>query len=90
MLRPSIASCGIDRAQIQRRHKVDEKALEYARAFSPQNEIVRQYLATVLGFPLPGELLHALAQSSNVAMEDAHAIIRGYIEAVFLNRGLRD
>ena len=35
-------------------------------------------------YPLPGKLLDEVTQSHNVTMEDAHAVICNYIQAVFL------
>jgi len=65
--------------------KVDEKALEFAMAFSPQREFVRQYIAVVLGYPLPADLLETLAQSRGISRDDAYAIITGFADALFLN-----
>ena len=41
-------------------------------------------MAVLLSYPLPGKLLAEVAQSHNVTMEDAYAVIRDYIQAVFL------
>lgn len=63
---------------------VDEKALEYASAFAQPREFLRQYIATVLGYPLPAELLENLTRSRGIATEDSHSVICAYKEAVFL------
>lgn len=63
---------------------VDENALEYASAFTAPREFLRQYIATVLGYPLPADLLQKLAHSRGIAIEDSHSVICAYKEAVFL------
>ncbi len=64
--------------------KINEKALDYASTFFPIQECLRQYMAVLLSYPLPGKLLDEVTQSHNVTMEDAHAVIRDCIQAVFL------
>lgn len=64
---------------------VDEKALEYASAFAHPREVIRHYIATVLGYPLPAELLDKLTQTPGIGKEASCTVIRAYKEAVFLN-----
>lgn len=64
--------------------EVDEAALAYASSFPQPREFLRQYLAAVLGYPLPAELLQTLAASHGIAIEQAHAAICAYKGAVFL------
>lgn len=64
--------------------KIDEKALDYATAFLPVHECLRQYMAVILSYPLPGDLLEKFAHSHPVTIEDAHGIICDYIRAMFL------
>ena len=64
--------------------KIDERAFNYASPAATRQELLREYLAVVLGHPLPGDLLEHLAQSRGIVMQDAYAVISGYIEAVFL------
>jgi hypothetical protein len=63
---------------------VDEKALEYASAFAHPREVIRHYIATVLGYPLPAELLEQLNRSPGIGKEDSCTVIHAYKEAVFL------
>ncbi len=44
--------------------KIDEKALDYASTFFPTQECLRQYMAVLLSYPLPGELLDEVTQST--------------------------
>lgn len=64
--------------------KLDKQALDYASKFLPVEECLRQYMAVILSYPLPGELLEKVPQSHRVTIEDAHAVICEYIQAIFL------
>ena len=70
--------------------KIDERALHYASPAVTRQELLREYLAVVLGHPLPGDLLEHLAQSRGIAMQDAYAVISGYTKPFFCGHRASD